>query len=131
MMDANPTFGDLIRYCRKSAGLTQRALAQLLEVSEPYLSDVERNRRGPLSPEKTILACRRLGISMLAEVKARATSLGFFTLQAEPQNRPAMQAAGLLAIAWPHLKTADVQRIARIAGSALAEARVEAKLPPE
>lgn len=37
--------GALLRYWRECAGMTQRALAKQLEISGPYLSDIETNRR--------------------------------------------------------------------------------------
>ena len=37
--------GAYLRWCRESAGLDQRALAALVGLSGPYLSDIERNRR--------------------------------------------------------------------------------------
>lgn len=40
------TLGDAIRYLREKRGLTLRGLAALVEVSPPFLSDIEHNRRG-------------------------------------------------------------------------------------
>ena len=40
------TNGEWLRTQRKQAGLSLRALGQRLHFSAPYLSDVERNRRG-------------------------------------------------------------------------------------
>lgn len=39
------TFGDAVRYLRDQRGLTLRALARAIDVSAPFLSDIEHNRR--------------------------------------------------------------------------------------
>ena len=48
-----PSFGDLIIQKRMEQGLTLRGLAEKLEISAPYLCDMEKNRRQPT--EKPLL----------------------------------------------------------------------------
>ena len=47
----NETFGNYVKELRESKGLTLRGFAQKLDVSAPYVSDVEKGRRGPFSIE--------------------------------------------------------------------------------
>jgi transcriptional regulator with XRE-family HTH domain len=126
-----PTFGELLRFARQAAGMSQRALAQFLEVSAPYLSDVERDRRSPLTPARAATACRRLGINILAEAKARATSTGFFRLEARADSQHHMIAGGLLALAWYWLNTDDLRQIEVIALGALMGERIDVAAPPK
>jgi len=42
-----PTLGQRIEAARKAAGLTRRALALLVDTSEMYLYQLERDKRGP------------------------------------------------------------------------------------
>jgi transcriptional regulator with XRE-family HTH domain len=125
-----PTFGELLRFARKAAGVSQRALAKLLGVSAPYLSDVERDRRAPLTAGRTVKAARRLGIPLLAEVKARAVSDGFFALPANRDDAPGMIAGGLLALAWRHLSPGQLSTIEEEARDALLCAGVDPERPP-
>lgn len=52
MTDNDLTFGLLLRAAREKTGMTMGALARALDVSVPYISDVERGQRAPLSDEK-------------------------------------------------------------------------------
>ena len=52
-MSYTPSFGEIIIQKRMEQGLTLRGLAEKLEISAPYLCDMEKNRRQP--PEKTLL----------------------------------------------------------------------------
>lgn len=55
------TFGQLLRKRRQQAGLTLTEMAERLQVSVPYLSDVERGNRRPLITEKALAASSILG----------------------------------------------------------------------
>jgi transcriptional regulator with XRE-family HTH domain len=46
-MDLCRRFGLNVKAARKSAGLSQEALADLAEVARSYMSDVERGARNP------------------------------------------------------------------------------------
>lgn len=46
-MDLCRRFGSNVKAARKSAGLSQEALADLAEVARSYMSDVERGARNP------------------------------------------------------------------------------------
>ncbi len=48
----NITFGEYLTAKREEKDITLRELARKLDVSAPFLSDVEKNRRAPLTPER-------------------------------------------------------------------------------
>ena len=48
----NITFGEYLTAKREEKDITLRELARKLEVSAPFLSDVEKNRRAPLTQER-------------------------------------------------------------------------------
>lgn len=53
----NITFGEYLTAKREEKDITLRELARKLEVSAPFLSDVEKNRRGSFNPRKVGEAC--------------------------------------------------------------------------
>lgn len=57
------TFGDFIADKRLQQGIGLRDMAKRLEVSAPYLSDVEKNRRNPLDKEKLDQLAQILNLS--------------------------------------------------------------------
>lgn len=127
-----PTFGAILRRAREAAGVSQRDLADFLGVSAPYLSDVERDRRAPLRQDLADKAAARLGITRLSEVKARARSVGHFTLQADmDQTEAAAMAGALLSMAWPHLDEAAHQALIASSWEKLSAAGIKALDPPE
>lgn len=52
MAAQNITFGEYLNAKREEKNITLRELARKLDVSAPFLSDVEKNRRAPLTPER-------------------------------------------------------------------------------
>lgn len=83
-MQNKVTFGSLLRERRTAAGLTLGALAKILGISVPYLSDVELDRRNPFDRERMRTLAAALGIDILELEKAAAVSRGAFELQAGP-----------------------------------------------
>lgn len=65
------TFGERLRAARQSAGKSLRDVAMELGCSVPYLSDVERGRRGPLSGDKLEMVARVLNEHGLLDASAR------------------------------------------------------------
>jgi len=53
MENREPKFGEFIAEKRKNQGITLRHMAEKLEISPAYLSDIEKSRRNP--PDKTLL----------------------------------------------------------------------------
>ena len=63
--------GNVFRRLRRERGITLRELAELAQVSVPYLSEIERGRKEP-SSEILAAICRALGLELsdlLAEVQ--------------------------------------------------------------
>jgi transcriptional regulator with XRE-family HTH domain len=52
--------GHWLRELREKAGMTQRQFGELVKLSSPYLSDIERNRRA--CPEEIQKAYETLGV---------------------------------------------------------------------
>ena len=52
MKNATVTFGEYLKHKREEKQISLREVARTLGVSAPFLSDVENNRRGPLTEER-------------------------------------------------------------------------------
>lgn len=52
MKEHMETFGEYLKHIREDKHITLRELARRLELSAPFLSDVENNRRAPLTEER-------------------------------------------------------------------------------
>lgn len=64
-MEAKAIFGRNVQRARKTAGLTQEALAVDAKMAKSYLSDVERGRRNP-----TIEVVSRIALALDIEAAA-------------------------------------------------------------
>lgn len=56
------SFGEYLQQKRLDRGITLRRMADLLDVSAPYLSDVEKGRRNPPEMEKLKQVCSILSL---------------------------------------------------------------------
>ena len=64
MMEARATtFGDYIAAKRKEKDISLRRMADLVGLSAPYWSDIEKNRKNPPSLEKLAAIAKILGLS--------------------------------------------------------------------
>lgn len=63
----NETFGEVLKRLREQKDVTLRELARKLDVSAPFLSDVEKNRRAPLTTERLNQAVTALNLSKSEE----------------------------------------------------------------
>lgn len=52
MKQTTVTFGEYLKHKREEKQISLREVARTLGVSAPFLSDVENNRRGPLTEER-------------------------------------------------------------------------------
>ena len=52
MKKTTVTFGEYLKHKREEKQISLREMARTLGVSAPFLSDVENNRRGPLTEER-------------------------------------------------------------------------------
>lgn len=57
------TFGEYLRQKRQSCNIALRKLAQILDISAPYLSDIENNRRNAPAIDKLELIADTLSLS--------------------------------------------------------------------
>jgi len=57
-------FGEFLKAKREESRITLRQMARLLDISAPFLSDVEKDRRNPLDIEK---------LNMLSEILSLST----------------------------------------------------------
>ncbi len=63
MSEEKVTFGDFIREKRIEKGLSLRKMAQIMEYSPTYWSDIENGRRNPPNFEKLELICQQLQLN--------------------------------------------------------------------
>lgn len=109
------TFGDLLRTLRSQAGMSMGELARQLAVSVPYISDVERGNRPPLTAARIEQVADLFRIDSTDLHAAAAASRGSFELPL-PQNasRLAKQVGASLMRGWSHLSDADLELIANV-----------------
>jgi transcriptional regulator with XRE-family HTH domain len=63
MESSQITFGEFLAKKREERDITLREMARRLEVSAPFLSDVEKNRRAPLTADRLERAAEILTLS--------------------------------------------------------------------
>ena len=74
MAERELSFGEYLTQLREAKDVTLRELARKIGVSAPFLSDVEKNRRAPLTAERLEKVAAVLGLS--EEEKASRHILG-------------------------------------------------------
>jgi transcriptional regulator with XRE-family HTH domain len=74
MSRKSETYGTILRRLRRRSGKSMGALARELELSTPYLCDVELDRRRPLSSEHTMRAAVFIGADPTELLRAAAGS---------------------------------------------------------
>jgi transcriptional regulator with XRE-family HTH domain len=110
-------FGSLLRKFREATGLSMGQLARYLGVSTPYLSDVERGRRTPLSEQRIQQAVHFLGLGQNDHrklVAAAAESRGFFELGTASTSAAKQEFGAALARGWASLDDERVKRMWKI-----------------
>lgn len=65
------TFGSYLRSLREEAKVSMSDLADRIDISVTYLSDVERNTRAPLKPSRILLTRKALSLARSQEIKLR------------------------------------------------------------
>lgn len=86
MTTTHTTFGQALRAARLDAGQTQAQLAQALGLSAAYISDIEHQRRNPLSREDILKAAATLSCDPGELLKAAALDRGEVTLPLGPTD---------------------------------------------
>ncbi len=117
-MRTHEAFGPLLRRLRLDAGKTLDDIATALDLSVPYLSEVERGLRAPLTVDRIGHVASILDTEPGALHKAAAVTRGAFSLPAGPSPLH-VDVAALLVEAWTSLSTCDLREI---------EARCEAAM---
>ena len=69
MKEHMETFGEYLKHIREEKHITLRELARRLELSAPFLSDVENNRRAPLTQERLATLVEVLNLSKAEEAE--------------------------------------------------------------
>jgi transcriptional regulator with XRE-family HTH domain len=75
-----PSFGDIFRQARLKAGKSLEAVADVLGYTAPYVSDVELNRRGPLTSTKIIEAAQFFKADPGPLLQSAAQQRGMYSL---------------------------------------------------
>lgn len=111
-------FGELFRQERKRAGKSLGQVAQRLQVSVTYLSDVERGTRPPLSTERIRDAAQYMQTQddkLTALLKAAAAHQGSFALRV-PSSSKGREAGAALMRGWGALDDDAFERIVELVG---------------
>ena len=111
--------GNVFRRLRRERGITLRELAELAQVSVPYLSEIERGRKEP-SSEILAAICRALELELtdlLAEVQFDLTTAVRATLPIHLQTAAIRveQSAPQRITSSPHVYSASAQAFALVA----------------
>jgi transcriptional regulator with XRE-family HTH domain len=104
-------FGLALRKMREAKGMRLLDLAEHLDVSLPYLSDVERGRREPLSNDRIKLAALHLEGDALLLIEEAIRDRGFVTLPIDDRDNLRVKAAMMLVVALPDAGDDVVRKI--------------------
>ncbi|MEV5960496.1 helix-turn-helix transcriptional regulator [Kribbella sp. NPDC051952] len=111
--------GNVFRRLRRERGITLRELAELAQVSVPYLSEIERGRKEP-SSEILAAICRALELELsdlLAEVQFDLATVARRTLPIHLQTAAirVQQSAPQSIATSPHAHSASAQAFCLVA----------------
>lgn len=104
-------FGEFVRSKRHERKLTLRDVAEQLGVSIPYLSDVERGLRGPLSGSHLGTLAKALDLPLWELEVAASVHRGVIELETGEETGLRHKAAVSLARAWRGLSEGQLRRI--------------------
>jgi transcriptional regulator with XRE-family HTH domain len=107
-------FGRLLREKRKIARRSMGELAKSLDVSIPYISDVERGSRNPFSKEKIYRIAEYLNIDPKPLLVAAAEDVGGFRLDVLKNNPQSVEVGAALMRGWPELSEEQLEKIREI-----------------
>lgn len=106
-------FGKLLRTARQQSGQSLRVLAAHLGVSVPYLSDVERGRRDPLTFDRIYKAAEFLNQDSSVLIRTALRSKSSFELSTNV-SEAALETAVTLIKRWDKITDAQHRQIQRI-----------------
>ena len=98
MRETTVTFGDYLKHKREEKQISLRELARRLELSAPFLSDVENNRRTPLTEERLatlvdVLSLSKAEAAEMYDIVGQQKGLLPPDLNPYVNNRPYVNAA--------------------------------------
>lgn len=115
-MSLKGKFGDELRALRLQAGKSMGDVARLLGVSVTFISDVERGRRGPLSPDNVTKAAEFLGVDPKPLLTKAAKEKGSIKLSAVNATPMHLAVGAGLARRWADLTPEQLQQIGKVLG---------------
>ncbi len=107
-------FGELLRRIRKNKGKSMGDVARHLVVSVPYISDVERGYRPPLTEDRIQTVAKFFSTDPKPLLEAAAQSRSQFRLDATAVSSKARQVGAALERRWSDLSEDELRRIERI-----------------
>lgn len=110
-------FGERLRALRLERKVSMGELARSLNVSVPYISDVERGNRAPLTPDRILATAKVLSISPDELLRLAAEAKGTIELPLTSSSaKMAPEVGAALMRGWQDLTDEDLESIARIIG---------------
>lgn len=106
-------FGKALRTARKTAGYQQQELAAHLQISIPYLCDIEYGRRAPLETAMIAKAARFLRVDVQDLLIAASQSRGHFELKTELSVHHDAVGRALMR-AWKSLSAQQLTALAKL-----------------
>lgn len=94
-------FGPALRALREEKGVKLRELSDQLVVSLPYLSDVERGERDPLSNSRIIRVALYLKVDPMPLLAIATKERGRVVLEVPQADSLRVQTAMMLSLWWP------------------------------
>lgn len=114
-MDRAKEFGELLRQLRKEAGRSMAEVAEHLDFSVPYVSDVERGKRAPLAHDRIVALASFLNVSTAPLLAKAAVSRGAFELDASGEMSSLKEKVGAaLMRGWPDLTEEQLRTIDQV-----------------
>ena len=109
-------FGNLLREIRQKAGKSMGDLARHLQVTVPYISDVERGHRAPLTDDRIRDIASFLNVDPGPLFKAAAQHRGVFQLGVLEGRPKSLEVGAALMRRWTELSEEELDQIEKIIG---------------
>lgn len=106
-----PNFGEVLRRTRRKCHMTLAQLADELDISIAYLSDVERGNRPPFTDERIVASADVLAIDPDVLRTAAAHSRGVFQFDPDAVSDRAVEVGAALTRKLPTMTDAQLDRL--------------------
>lgn len=110
----NKTFGEMVRDLRVKKKMHLSRLAEALNCSVVYVSDIERDRRNPPSFDKIITIAETLGVDPNQLLKLAAQTKKKVELEIDNVDEKRESTALMLARSWKKLEDDEIEEIKKI-----------------